>query len=173
MITGLLGVVGGSLLPAGKIIANVYDKQKERKHEKQMKEFELEELRQKVAIAKIEGNSELKAQMIEASKEAIKSATEDRKSARTHDAAKYTSTLSEKSPKLTWVLFTIVDALRGLVRPLITFGVLALFAAAIFFPENNTMLNDTVIKATLTEVLFVCIAFWFGDKVAEGVEKKK
>ncbi len=133
-----------------------------------------------IKASAIEGNSELKSQMIEANKEANKNETEDRKSARTHDAAKYISTLSKESPKFAWYLFTIVDTLRGLVRPIVTFWVVGLFTVFILCPDeetSNLLLTNGKdiqdIKNALIGVLFACIAFWFGDKVAEGIEKKK
>ncbi len=70
---GSLGLIGGLILPLVKIIVNSCNNHRERIHKERMKAFEIEELKQKVALAKIQGNSELKSQMIEANKEVNKS----------------------------------------------------------------------------------------------------
>ena len=67
------------------------------------------------------------------------------KSARDHDKASYG--------------ITIVDAVRGLIRPIITFGFGALFVVAKFYPEKGIVLNDQdylMIGGVMT--------FWFGGR---------
>ena len=67
------------------------------------------------------------------------------KSAREHDKASYG--------------ITIVDAVRGLIRPIITFGFGALFVVAKFYPEKGIILTDQdylMIGGVMT--------FWFGGR---------
>lgn len=159
--TGIIGAITGGAMPLVSTILDFADRKNRRK-------FELDKLAYEERVAK----EESKMKKLKLDVDIQQSMLEDVQSARKGDGAKYfNAAMLQGAPS--WVAayavvaFATVDTLRGMVRPLVTYS---LIAATIYFAGVH---DESTLAIAVFELTGAALGFWFGQKAHAQCTKLK
>ena len=158
--TGLLGALTGGIMPMAKMIMEFKDRKPKRQHELDMLERE-----ERIA------DKERQLKIVETNIDVARIAQDGLASARKHDALKYLTPamLDGCSPVVRNIIvlaLTIVDWMRGLVRPTVTFILVgAVVADYMAHRYGGPGIMEGASQIVVMELTGVAVSFWFGEKI--------